>query len=444
MVVAACAMLSSLLSIPQGLDAAQRKAGNDASPMVPTDGVHKVPLLKLDQTMRIRTLRWQNRTSVFSRARFINAAAKQAHAGAPRDGTVSLNNLMDVQYYGPIQLGDPPQTFQVCFDTGSSNLWVPSASCPDSNEACQTHNSYNSKKSTSYVKDGRDFHMEYGSGKMSGYVSQDTLRIAGITAENVSFSEALVEPGTDFVYAEFDGILGLGFPELSVLGLQKSLFEHVFKVTERKMFAFWIGLKKNTHLGGVLMLGGYDSSFIEGPVVWVPITEQGYWQFDLKSVALGSAVHHLHHGTSAIADTGTSLIYGPIREVEMIAESMGFDGANSFGEYITSCDNVDAYPPLSFGLAGHTFTIESNDYFMDLGKNECMLGLMGDPELTVYKQWIMGDVFLAKYVSIYDVENARLGLGKAVADPQNVGDLEAIAAATKLERQARFGGNRPR
>ena len=37
-----------------------------------------------------------------------------------------------------------------------------------------------------------------------------------------------------------------------------------------------------------------------------------------------------------------------------------------------------------------------------------------------------------------------LGLGKAVADPQNVGDLEAIATATKLERRARFGGNRPR
>ena len=80
------ALLSSLLSIPQGLDAAQRKAGNDASAMVPENGVHKVPLLKLDQTMRIRTLRWQNRTSVFSRARFINAAAKQAHAGAP--GTI--------------------------------------------------------------------------------------------------------------------------------------------------------------------------------------------------------------------------------------------------------------------------------------------------------------------------------------------------------------------
>ena len=33
------ALLSSLLSIPQGLDAAQRKAGNDASAMVPENGV---------------------------------------------------------------------------------------------------------------------------------------------------------------------------------------------------------------------------------------------------------------------------------------------------------------------------------------------------------------------------------------------------------------------
>lgn len=130
---------------------------------------------------------------------------------------VKVINYLDAQYYGEIDIGTPPQAFGVVFDTGSSNLWVPSKECRLS-PACYLHRYFDSAKSSSYTYNGTKFNITYGSGAVVGFLGKDTVTVAGVKATNALFGQITRLEGISFLASKFDGILGMAWPSISVLG----------------------------------------------------------------------------------------------------------------------------------------------------------------------------------------------------------------------------------
>ena len=77
----------------------------------------------------------------------------------------------DTEWAGWVDIGTPPVRFLIDFDTGSSDLWVPSSSCDD----CGDHDTYNSASSSSSVSQQGIFEIEYGDNSTtSGPIYTDT------------------------------------------------------------------------------------------------------------------------------------------------------------------------------------------------------------------------------------------------------------------------------
>ncbi|XP_051494991.1 LOW QUALITY PROTEIN: cathepsin E [Apus apus] len=326
-----------------------------------------------------------------------------------------LINYLDVEYFGQISIGTPPQNFTVVFDTGSSNLWVPSVYCIS--KACAVHAKFHPSQSSTYQMVGTPFSIQYGTGSLTGVIGSDRVAIQGLTVNNQQFAESISEPGKTFLDAAFDGVLGLGYPSLAVGGITP-VFDNMMaqNLVELPMFSVYLSKNSEVSMGGELLFGGFDPSHFTGTLNWVPVTKQGYWQIQLDNIQVGGTVAFCANGCQAIVDTGTSLINGPSKDVKELQNYIGATPVD--GVCTVDCNNLSVMPDVTFTINGLPHTLSAQAYtlmeYID-GTTICTSGFQGsDVPPPTGPLWILGDVFIRQFYSVFDRGNNRVGFAPAI------------------------------
>ncbi|KAH8494975.1 hypothetical protein H0E87_018231 [Populus deltoides] len=372
---------------------------------------------------------------------------------------VYLKNYLDTQYYGEIGIGSPPQIFTVVFDTGSSNLWVPSSKCLLS--VTGFLDSYS----------GIPCKIQYGSGSVSGN-------------NDLNFPYNMAEQG------------------------------HV----SQKVFSLWLNRNPSSELGGEIVFGGLDWRHFKGDHTYVPVTGRGYWQIQVGDIFIANNPTGLcAGGCSAIVDSGTSFLAGPTRIVAQINHAIGARGIvsleckevvskywnsiwdsmisglrpeiicvdvglclynnntvietvvdgeatdrlsvdeggalctfcemivfwiqvqlkekkakekifhyvdelcerlpNPLGKSFINCDEITAMPYVSFTIGNRSFPLSPEQYIVRVEESYATICLSGFAALDMPPRqgplWILGDVFLGAYHTVFDFGNHRIGFAKA-------------------------------
>uniref|UniRef100_A0A0N4ZPI8 Peptidase A1 domain-containing protein n=1 Tax=Parastrongyloides trichosuri TaxID=131310 RepID=A0A0N4ZPI8_PARTI len=399
--------------------------------------LHKI---ESKRTRLVKEGKWQ------SYLKYKNFVRQQAKNQVLASIQQTVNDYDDLEYLGNITIGTPGQQFTVILDTGSSNLWIPdttcgqggSSDCPSycsdadfcqflcdssccssmkaSKSNCDGKNKFDSSKSSTYVKNGQSWTIQYGSGDANGFLGQDTVTFVGsngnLAIPKTVFGQAQ-QISSDFANDPTDGILGLAFTSLAVDNVVPPIIAAINQgLLNKPLFTVHLmhdgGVNGNP--GGVFTYGDIDSTNCGPVIAYQKLSSATYWQFKIKSIAMGSASYAT--GWDVISDTGTSLIAAPQSIADALASAASATYSEQDGAYLLSCSAK--IPDMTIVIGSNTYTIPAAKLIDDvgLGNGQCFFGVFG-MDIGMGLSFILGDPFIESYCNIFDIGNQRIGFAQS-------------------------------
>ncbi|KAI0785623.1 acid protease [Abortiporus biennis] len=325
-------------------------------------------------------------------------------------------NGTDLQWFGNLTIGTPPQTFTVVFDTGSSTLEVPGTQC---GAACKNQKTFDSSKSSTFIDGGRTSTITFGTGvgvdpvignnwQLSLRSATDTVSVGGLPVKSVGFFLITNQTPT-FAPDPFDGIQGMS-------ARAQGFFAGLISQGLPSLFGMF--LTPNSVGNAELTLGGFDSTKFTGPLTFasLPSTASSTWELSSSGISVnGKTTTTLHKTRTFIFDSGTSNIVLSQTDAEaiyaIISPNIKPNSAEP-GTYGIPCSQVSTLP----AKIDITFTSQQRTPFnLTIPSSELSVGpFRSNPSLcqtliNADEFTLVGGSLLKHYYSVWDIGGKRMG-----------------------------------
>lgn len=350
------------------------------------------------------------------------------------------NGAPQTSYFGVINVGSNNKLFNVVFDLGAKEIWIPEfyswfSRIVADNLHYDIGYDYKDSRTASYID--KNYRFNYRNTDLKGDLYEDDVTLIELATKDQApyvptqritirqkFLSATDAGDEQFRWKPYDGVVGLspgqssaqGIPNL-LLALQREMIRiAVEQDPDARIepgYGLLMGLCFNTDFystdGGELTLGNVDhTKFIE-PVNVHRLTSYDYWQIGLNRVELGRTLVSCPRGCFARFDTAVNSIVGPEQDVESIRQALGADYDQGSDLWLVACDRISALPSLVFHVDGIAYQLPSGHYtraYHYKGTQTCYLTI----KPWDAPGWLLGTSFLSAYYTIYDFAEHRIGI----------------------------------
>ncbi|KAI8148947.1 aspartic peptidase domain-containing protein [Fennellomyces sp. T-0311] len=343
-----------------------------------------------------------------------------------------------------INIGNPPELFEMALDTGSGLAWVPSTKCTSQN--CEGQKLYDPEiSSTARSLELPPKKLEYEDGKclkvdlysdqilFDNDVNQDEI----LTFENIAIGAGYAIEGFNDTqeylgYFGFGGSGGINTADFLTKRALQSLYRrglvkrsalgdvggrsNQMGVVTLDQGGYVPDRKRDNDATAYCIVGGIDEDLIDGEPVYIPLPseeecgEERFWKLKLDSVTCSDSVE-IPKGTYGKFYSSSPFIHAPKEQAEALHNSIGAEYNSESGFYELPCAELDHVPDLSFHFGSNTVTLPPSNWIKAVPYDDQICRSLVKNVTTKTKNWLLGTAVTNAFYMVYDFQYEQLGFG---------------------------------